>query len=70
MMTSALRVSTTKVSMNTPIMATHALLVGILHVGLSVGMGGGAHTGLVGEQAALGALRDGSFDGVAESRRR
>ena len=44
----------------------NALLVRILHVGLSVGMGGGAHTGLVGEQTTLGALRDGLLDGVAE----
>ena len=44
----------------------NALLVRILHVGLSVGMGGRAHTGLVGEQTTLGALRDGLLDGVAE----
>ena len=44
----------------------NALLVRILHVSLSVGMGGGAHTGLVGEQTTLGALRDGLLDGVAE----
>ena len=30
-------------------------------------MGGRAHTGLVGEQTTLGALRDGLLDGVAES---
>lgn len=44
----------------------HALVVGVLHVGLSVGMGGRAHTGLVGEQAPLGALGNGLLDGIAE----
>ena len=44
----------------------HALIVGVLHIGLGVGVGGGAHTGLVGEQAALGALADGGLDGIAE----
>ena len=44
----------------------HPLLVGVLHVGLCVSMGGGAHTGLVGEQPPLGTLRDGLLDGKAE----
>ena len=45
----------------------HALIVGVLHVGLGVGVGGGAHARLVGEQAPLGALADGGLDGVAEA---
>ena len=45
----------------------HALIVGAGHVGLRVGVGRGAHTGLIGEQAALGTLTDGGLDGVAEA---
>ena len=45
----------------------HALVVGISDVGLGVGVGSGAHAGLVGEQAPLGALADGGLDGVAEA---
>ena len=41
--------------------------MGVLHVGLRVGVGRGAHTGLVGEQAALGALGDSGLEGVAEA---
>ena len=44
-----------------------ALLVRIFDVGERVGVGRGAHTGLVGEQAALRALGDGELDGVAEA---
>jgi len=43
-----------------------ALIVGVLHVGLSVSVGSGTHTGLIGEQAALGALADGGLDAGAE----
>ena len=38
----------------------HALLMRGGYVGLGVGVGGGAHTGLVGEQAPLCALADGN----------
>ena len=41
--------------------------MGVFHVGLGVGVGGGAHARLIGEQAALGALADGGLDGVAEA---
>ena len=44
-----------------------ALLVGILDVGLRVGVRRGAHTGLIGEQAALGALGDRGLEGVADT---
>ena len=45
----------------------HALVVGILHVGLGVSVGGGTHAGLVGKQAALGALADGFLQRVTEA---
>lgn len=45
----------------------HALVVGVGHIGLGVGVGGGAHAGLVGEQTALGPLADGGLDGVTEA---
>ncbi len=45
----------------------NALLVGVLYVGLCVGMGGGAHTGFIGEEAALCALRNGLLEGCADS---
>ena len=41
--------------------------MGLGHVGLSVCVGRGAHTGLIGEQAALCALADGRLDGIAEA---
>ena len=41
--------------------------MGVGHVGLRVGVGRGTHTGLIGEQAALGALADSGLDGVAEA---
>ena len=45
----------------------HALIVGVGHIGLGVGVGSGAHTGFIGEQAALGALADGGFQGIADA---
>ena len=36
-------------------------------VRLRVGVGRGAHTGLIGEQATLGALADGGLEGIAET---
>ena len=44
-----------------------ALLMGILDVGQRMGMGGGAHTGFVGEQAALCALRNCNFNGCTKA---
>ena len=41
--------------------------MGVGHVGLCVCVGGGAHTGLIGEQAALGTLTDSGLDSVAEA---
>ena len=37
--------------------------MGIFHICLGVGMGGGTHTGLIGEQAPLGTLGDGGLQG-------
>ena len=45
----------------------HGLVVRVLDVGLSVGVRSGAHAGLIGEEAPLGALADGGLDGVSES---
>ena len=67
MMTRALRVRTTKVSMNTPIMATTPCSWGLFDVGQRVGVRRGAHTGLIGEQAALSALGDGDLQRRAEA---
>ena len=44
----------------------NALIVRRGHIGLRVGVWGGAHTGLIGEQAPLGALRHCLLDGVAK----
>ena len=41
--------------------------MGVGHIGLGMGVGGGAHTGLVGEQAPLGTLADGGFQRVADA---
>ena len=61
MTTNAVMVRTRKVSMNTPIMATTPLLMRGFDLGHGVGMGGGAHTGLVGKQPPLDALADGGL---------
>ena len=44
-----------------------ALVVRAVNIREGVGVRGGAHTGLVGEQAALGTLRNRGLDGVAEA---
>ena len=44
-----------------------ALIVRAVNIREGVGVRGGAHTGLVGEQAALGTLRNRGLDGVAEA---
>ena len=44
-----------------------ALVVRAVDIREGVGVRGGAHTGLVGEQAALGTLRNRGLDGVAEA---
>ena len=44
-----------------------ALVVRAVNIREGVGVRGGAHTGLVGEQAALGTLRNRGLDGVAET---
>ena len=41
--------------------------MGLGHIGHGVGMGGGAHTGLIGEQAPLDALADGGLQGIADA---
>ena len=41
--------------------------MGVSYIGLGVGMGGGAHASLIGEQAPLCTLADCSFQGVAEA---
>ena len=45
----------------------HGLVVRVLDIGLGVGVRSGAHAGLIGEEAPLGALADGGLDGVSES---
>ena len=45
----------------------NALIVRAVNIREGVGVRGGAHTGLVGEQAALGTLGDRGLDGVAEA---
>ena len=45
----------------------NALIVGVSHVSLRVSVGGRTHTGLVGEQAALSALRNSSLDSSTEA---
>ena len=60
-------VRTTKVSMNTPTMATTPWSWGMLDLCHGVGVRGRTHTGLIGEQAALDALADGGLQGVAQA---
>ena len=43
------------------------LIVGVGHIGLGVGVGRRAHTGLIREEAALGTLGDRGLEGVADT---
>ncbi len=43
------------------------LIVGLLYLGNGVGMGSGAHAGLIGKQAALDALADGGLQRIAKA---
>ena len=45
----------------------NTLIMGVSHIGLSVSVGSRTHTGLVGEQTALGTLRDSSLDSSTEA---